>query len=76
MNGRLGSLLELGAGFHPEFTGKDNLYMNAAVLGIPKAEVKARYEELVRFAELGEYLHHPCGPTPRAWRCGSASRSR
>ena len=70
VNGRLGSLLELGAGFHPEFTGKDNLYMNAAVLGIPKAEVKARYEELVSFAELGEYLHQPV----RTYSSGMAMR--
>jgi lipopolysaccharide transport system ATP-binding protein len=59
MNGRLGSLLELGAGFHPEFSGRDNLYMNAAILGIPRSEVKRRYEELAAFADLGEYLDQP-----------------
>jgi ABC-type polysaccharide/polyol phosphate transport system ATPase subunit len=59
VNGRLGSLLELGAGFHPEFTGKDNLYMNAAMHGIPRAEVRRRYDELAAFAELGDYLMQP-----------------
>jgi ABC-type polysaccharide/polyol phosphate transport system ATPase subunit len=59
IHGRLGSLLELGAGFHPAFSGKDNIYMNAAMLGIPRAEVKRRYEELADFAELGDYLMQP-----------------
>lgn len=59
IEGRIGSLLELGAGFHPEFTGRDNVFMNAAIMGIPKAEVKTRFEELAEFAELGEYLQRP-----------------
>jgi ABC-type polysaccharide/polyol phosphate transport system ATPase subunit len=59
LKGRLGSLLELGAGFHPEFSGRDNLYMNAAMLGIPRADVRRRYDELVAFAELGDYLMQP-----------------
>ncbi len=59
IEGRLGSLLELGAGFHPEFSGKDNIFMNAAIMGIPKAEVRARFEELAEFAEVGEYLLRP-----------------
>jgi lipopolysaccharide transport system ATP-binding protein len=70
VNGRLGSLLELGAGFHSEFSGKDNLYMNAAILGIPKAEVRARYDELVAFAELGDYLMQPV----RTYSSGMAMR--
>jgi ABC-type polysaccharide/polyol phosphate transport system ATPase subunit len=59
IHGSLGSLLELGAGFHPEFSGKDNIYMNAAILGVSRAEVKRRYAELADFAELGEYLDRP-----------------
>jgi ABC-type polysaccharide/polyol phosphate transport system ATPase subunit len=59
IKGRLGSLLELGAGFHPEFSGRDNIFMNAAILGVPRAEVKRRYDELAEFAELGEYLDRP-----------------
>jgi lipopolysaccharide transport system ATP-binding protein len=59
IEGRLGSLLELGAGFHPEFSGKDNIFMNAAIMGISKAEVRERFEELAEFAEVGEYLLRP-----------------
>lgn len=59
INGTLGSLLELGAGFHSDFTGRDNVFMNAAILGIPRAEVKRRYDELADFAELGDYLDRP-----------------
>lgn len=59
IEGRLGSLLELGAGFHPEFSGKDNIFMNAAIMGIPKAEVRERFEELAEFAEVGDYLLRP-----------------
>lgn len=59
VNGRLGSLLELGAGFHPGFTGRANVYMNAAIMGIPRREVKERFSELAEFAELGDYLDRP-----------------
>ncbi|HYC77005.1 MAG TPA: polysaccharide ABC transporter ATP-binding protein [Planctomycetota bacterium] len=59
IKGTLGSLLELGAGFHPEFSGRDNIYMNAAILGVSRAEVKRRYDELAEFADLGEYLERP-----------------
>jgi ABC-type polysaccharide/polyol phosphate transport system ATPase subunit len=59
IKGSLGSLLELGAGFHPEFSGKDNIYMNAAILGLSRAEVKRRYDELAEFADLGDYLERP-----------------
>ncbi len=70
INGRLGSLLELGAGFHPDFNGKDNIYMNAAMLGVPKSEVKKRYDELSEFAELGDYLMRPV----RTYSSGMAMR--
>lgn len=59
IHGRLGSLLELGAGFHPDFNGRDNIFMNAAIMGIPKREVKERFDELAEFAELGDYLMRP-----------------
>ncbi len=59
VRGRLGSLLELGAGFHGDFSGKDNIFMNAAIMGIPKREVKERFSELAEFAELGDYLMMP-----------------
>ena len=59
MKGRIGSLLELGSGFHSEFSGRENIFMNAAIMGISRAEVKERFDELAEFAELGEYLYRP-----------------
>ncbi|MEO5924362.1 MAG: ABC transporter ATP-binding protein [Bryobacteraceae bacterium] len=57
VNGRVAALLDLGAGFHPELTGLQNLFMNAALLGLSEAEVKARCEEIVAFAELEKSIH-------------------
>lgn len=57
--GRVASLLELGAGFHPEFTGRDNVYLNAAVLGLSQREIDARFPAIVEFAAIGEFLHQP-----------------
>jgi lipopolysaccharide transport system ATP-binding protein len=51
IHGRVGSLLEVGTGFHPELTGRENIYLNGAILGMKKAEVKAKFEEIVAFAE-------------------------
>lgn len=59
VNGRLSSLLELGAGFHPSFSGRDNVFMNAAIMGIPKQQVKARFDDIAAFAELGDYMEQP-----------------
>lgn len=70
VKGRIASLLELGAGFHPEFTGRDNVYMNAAISGIPKSDVRARFDELHDFAELGEYMDRPV----RTYSSGMAMR--
>lgn len=57
--GRVASLLELGAGFHPEFTGRENVYLNAAVLGLSRRQIDARYENIAEFAGIGEFLHQP-----------------
>lgn len=57
--GRIAALLELGSGFNPEFTGKENVYMNAAILGLKKDEVDARYDEIVEFASIGEFIDQP-----------------
>jgi ABC-type polysaccharide/polyol phosphate transport system ATPase subunit len=57
--GRVASLLELGAGFHPEFTGRENVYLNAAVLGLSKRQIDARYGNIAEFAGIGEFLHQP-----------------
>ena len=70
MGGSVSSLLELGAGFHSDFSGKDNIFMNAAIQGIPKAEVKRQYDEIAEFSELGDYLQQPV----RTYSSGMAMR--
>lgn len=57
--GRVAALLELGAGFNPEFSGKENVYLNAALYGLSKAEVDARYDAIVAFADIGEFIDQP-----------------
>ena len=57
--GRVSSLLELGAGFHPDFTGRDNILMNGIMMGYSKREMVARTDEIIEFAELGEYIDEP-----------------
>lgn len=59
VNGRLAALLELGAGFNPEFTGRENVYLNAAVLGLSREQIDARYPEIVEFSEIGPFLDQP-----------------
>ncbi|KKJ98897.1 ABC transporter ATP-binding protein [Stutzerimonas stutzeri] len=55
-NGRIAALLELGSGFNPEFSGRENVYMNAAVLGLSREETDARFSEIEAFAEIGEFI--------------------
>ena len=52
-NGRIAALLELGSGFNPEFTGRENVYMNAAVLGLSNEEIDTRFDDIVAFADIG-----------------------
>ena len=59
VDGRVGSLLEVGTGFHPELTGRENIYLNGAVLGMTKAEIKRRFDEIVEFAEVERFLDTP-----------------
>ena len=59
VNGRVGALIQLGAGFNPILTGLENIYNNAAVLGIGKVEVDRRLDEIVEFSEIGKFLHTP-----------------
>ena len=59
VDGRVAALLELGAGFNLEFTGLENVYMNAALMGFSRAETDARLERIERFAEIGDFLHQP-----------------
>ncbi|RJP74837.1 MAG: ABC transporter ATP-binding protein [Desulfobacteraceae bacterium] len=58
-NGRISALLELGAGFNPEFTGRQNVYINAAILGLSREEIDARFQEISTFAAIGEYIDQP-----------------
>jgi lipopolysaccharide transport system ATP-binding protein len=58
-NGRIAALLELGAGFNPEFTGRENVYMNASVLGLSNEEIDARFSDIVTFADIGDYIEQP-----------------
>ena len=57
--GRVGSLLEVATGFHPELTGRENVYLNGAILGMKRAEIKHRFDEIVAFAEFEEFLDSP-----------------
>ncbi len=59
LRGRMASLLEVGTGFHPELTGRENVYLNGAVLGMRNAEIKARFDEIVAFAEVEKFLDTP-----------------
>jgi lipopolysaccharide transport system ATP-binding protein len=57
--GRVAAMLELGAGFNPEFTGRENVFLNAAVLGLSHAEIEARFDLIAAFADIGEFLEQP-----------------
>lgn len=57
--GRVAALLELGAGFNPEFTGRENVYMNAAINGLSQDQIDAKFEEIADFADIGEYIEQP-----------------
>jgi lipopolysaccharide transport system ATP-binding protein len=59
LRGRVGSLLEVGTGFHPELTGKENVYLNGAILGMSRAEINKRFDDIVDFAEVGRFLDTP-----------------
>ena len=58
-NGKLTSLLELGAGFHPDFSGRENIYFNASIFGLTKKEIDKRLEQIIEFSELGNYIDNP-----------------
>lgn len=57
--GRIAALLELGAGFNPEFTGRENIYMNGAVIGLSEAEIDARFNEIAAFSDIGHFIEQP-----------------
>jgi len=59
VNGRIAALLELGAGFNPEFTGRENVYLNGTVLGLTRDEIDERFDEIAAFADIGEFIEQP-----------------
>src|SRR5206468_11399603 len=59
IHGRVGSLLEVGTGFHPELTGRENIFLNGAILGMHRAEIKRKFDEIVAFAEVEKFLDTP-----------------
>ena len=59
INGKLTSLLELGAGFHPDFSGRENIYFNASIFGLTKQEIDKRLKTIIDFSELGEFIDSP-----------------
>ena len=59
VNGKLTSLLELGAGFHPDFSGRENIYFNASIFGLTRKQIDARLNDIIEFSELGPYIDNP-----------------
>jgi len=59
LRGRVGSLLEVGTGFHPELTGRENIYLNGAILGMRRGEIQRKFDQIVEFAEIGPFLDTP-----------------
>ena len=66
INGRVASLLEVGTGFHPELTGRENIYLNGAILGMTRAEIRRKFDEIVAFAEVEKFLDTPV----KRYSCG------
>ena len=73
--GRVGSLLEVGTGFHPELTGRENVYLNGAILGMRTKEIDRRFDEIVAFAGVEQFLDTPVKRSRAACTCGSRSPS-
>ncbi len=59
VRGRVAALLELGAGFNPEFTGRENIFMNASILGLSRQETESRFDDIVAFADIGDFIEQP-----------------
>ena len=59
LKGRVSSLLELGAGFHPDMSGRENIYLNAAIFGLTKKEIDKKIDEIIKFSELEDFIENP-----------------
>src|SRR4029077_8846222 len=59
LRGRVGSLLEVGTGFHPELTGRENVYLNGSILGMTRREIERKFDEIIAFAEVEQFLDTP-----------------
>src|SRR5206468_2149592 len=59
IHGRVGSLLEVGTGFHPDLTGRENIFLNGAILGMRKREIERKFDDIVRFAEIEDFIETP-----------------
>src|SRR5204863_910422 len=59
LRGRVGSLLEVGTGFHPELTGRENVYLNGAILGMKRTEIRRKFDQIEDFADVGQLLDTP-----------------
>ncbi len=59
INGKVSAILELGSGFHPEFSGRDNVYMYGSIMGLTKQQIDDRFDEIVQFSELGDFIDQP-----------------
>jgi ABC-2 type transport system ATP-binding protein len=73
--GRVAGLIEVGAGFHPDLSGRENVYLNAAILGMSKEQIDARFDDIVEFSEIGDFIEQEV-TTRRACSCAWRSRSR
>ena len=58
-DGKIGALLELGSGFNPEFTGKENVYLNGKILGLSHEQINERYDQIISFAGIGDFIDQP-----------------
>ena len=59
LRGRISALLELGSGFNPEFTGRENVFLNGSILGVPRSEMEARFDDIAAFADIGDFIDQP-----------------